>query len=29
MTGAALSQIGLRPPILFPENALLIEIEAL
>jgi len=28
MTGAALSQIGLRPPILFPENALLIEIEA-
>jgi len=29
MTGTALSQIGLRPPILFPENALLIEIEAL
>ena len=29
MTGTTLSQIGLRPPILFPENALLIEIEAL
>lgn len=29
LTGKALSQIGLRPPILFPESALLIEIEAI
>lgn len=29
LSGKALSQIGLRPPILFPENALLIEIEAI
>ena len=29
LTGRALSQIGLRPPILFPEAALLIEIEAI
>jgi|TARA_B110000977_G_scaffold14610_1_gene18118 alpha-galactosidase len=29
LTGKALTQIGLRPPILFPETALLIEIEAI
>ena len=29
LTGMALSQVGLRPPILFPEAALLIEIEAI
>lgn len=29
LTGAALSSMGLRAPILFPENALLIEIEAI
>jgi alpha-galactosidase len=29
LTGKALTQIGLRPPILFPESALLIEIEAI
>jgi alpha-galactosidase len=29
LTGRALTQIGLRPPILFPETALLIEIEAI
>jgi hypothetical protein len=27
LTGAALSRIGLRPPILAPENAILIAIE--
>jgi alpha-galactosidase len=29
LNGKALNQIGLRPPILFPETALLIEIEAI
>jgi len=27
LTGAALSRIGLRPPILAPENAILVEAE--
>jgi alpha-galactosidase len=27
LTGAALSRVGLRPPILAPENAILIEVE--
>ena len=27
LTGAALSQVGVRPPILAPENAILVEIE--
>ena len=29
LSGKALAQIGLRPPTMFPENALLIEIEAI
>jgi alpha-galactosidase len=27
LTGAALAKVGLRPPILAPENAILIEAE--
>jgi len=27
LTGAALASVGLRPPILFPENAILIELD--
>ncbi len=27
LTGAALGSVGLRPPVLYPENAILIEIE--
>ena len=29
LTGAALAEVGLRPPILMPENAILIELERL
>ena len=29
LSGKALAQVGLRPPILYPENALLVEIEAI
>jgi alpha-galactosidase len=27
LTGAALASVGLRPPVLFPENAMLIEVK--